>query len=628
MKKVYLASALFFVANTLVAQNPELANSKKAEYAKTLERQTNQHHATGQDRAAGDVIWSNDFSVASDWTATGPSTDYEANGWSIGSTTNGWYFGITANMGTTGDFARVTNGDPNVPGDVVENGPFTLEYNGVIDLSGIPAPHLEFDHYGARFMTVQAVEISTNGGNDWIQVASNDDLVATTDVVTNIYGQPDLRRLNITAAIAGNPSNVQIRLFWDGAMNGPSMNYIEYGWFIDNIRIVEGFSYDSKLISKYHRSGVGGNVAQNGLDYGMVALSQATAIEFSGTIENNGGNVQTGSNLGVEVMQNNTSVFTDASLNTDIALGAIDTFAVINSFTPTTTGSYEIIYTANQQNPDGNPADNTASTTFEVTDHYYGRDNNIVGGGFTNFSSNNDDQVIIGNDMEIFANGVVGAIDVVVTTSPENVGQTIFGRIYKFDPNQNEFNEVAITAEYEITADDLGIDNPIRLYLDEMPLNITAGDELLVAVGHYGGDPGVAFATGQPVEEGTVLGFNAAGTLTALIEPEAIMVRLDLRDFTTVDETEVETVSLSQNVPNPINDKGYITYTLTETAQVSLEIVDVSGKQIAVYNEGVHTAGQYQIDIDAASLSNGVYFYTLRAGDAIITKRMIVSKSL
>ena len=56
----------------------------------------------------------------------------------------------------------------------------------------------------------------------------------------------------------------------------------------------------------------------SGLEYGMVALSQSTPIEFSGTIENNGGNVQTGSNLGVDVKNNTISVFNDVSLNSNI----------------------------------------------------------------------------------------------------------------------------------------------------------------------------------------------------------------------------------------------------------------------------------------------------------------------
>ncbi len=625
MKKVYFLSALFFISNLVVAQTPESGRSKKADFSKQLKRQDNPGVTAKQDRAAGDIIWSNDFSTASDWTAAGPSTDYESNGWSIGSTTNGWYFGTTANMGTTGDFARFTNGDPNLPNDVVEDGPFTLEYNGTINLSGIPAPHLEFEQYGSRFITIQAVEVSTDGGNNWIQAANNNDLPPTTDIVTNIYGQPELRRFNLTNAISGNPSNVKIRLFWDGDMNGGSMNYVAYGWYVDNIRVVEGFSYDSKLISTYHRCGVGGTVSTSGLEYGMIALSQSSPIEFSGTIENNGGSIQTDSYLDIDVSNSTASVFTDASPNADIGLGALDSFVTVNTFEPAVTGSYEILFTANQLNPDGNTADNSSISKFVVTEHLYGRDNNVIGGGFQNFSSNGTAQVTIGNSMEIFEDGLISAMEVVVTTSPDNEGQTIFGRIFKLD-NNNNFQEIAITDEYEITSGDLGIDNPISLPLTEIPLEVFAGDELLVAVGHYG-DPGVTFATAQSVQEGSVLGYPADGTsLTQLIDPEAIMVRLDMRDFTSIKEDDNKIVALSQNVPNPIINNAVISYTLNENAQVSLDIVDVTGKVVQTFDEGMRNSGDHSINISAESLSNGMYFYTLKAGETTITKRMIVSK--
>jgi len=627
MKKLYLGVAFALISGIGIAQLIPAEKSAKVNYSTKLNADDLRPTAALQDRAAGDIIWSNDFSNANEWTAAGPSTDYTSNGWSIGSTTNGWYFGITGNMGTTGDFARFTNGDPNITGDVIENGPFTLEYTGVIDVSGIPAPHLEFEHYGARFITVQAVEVSTDGGNNWIQVASNEDLIATTATITNIYGQPDLRRFNISSAVAANPSNVKIRLFWDGAMNGSTMNYIEYGWYVDNIRIVEGHSYDSKLLNTYYRSGVGGSVLQEGLEYGIIPTSQTSPIEFSAMIESNGGVVQSGSTLDVEVIQNgSSSVFTGSSPNVNIAVGAVDSFAVATDFEPSTIGSYQINFTANQTNPDGNLSDNTGTMQFEVTNHIYGRDNNIMSSGFSNFASNNNSQVSIGNSMEIFENGLVSAIEVIVTTAPDNVGQLIYGRIYKLNTITNDFIEYAITEDYEVTANDLGIDNPIRLYLEELPVEVLAGDELLVTVGHYGGNPSIIFGTGQPVQQGTVLGYNSAGTLTSLIDPDAIMVRLNMQDLTSVTENQFEPLGLSQNVPNPFETNSTVAYTLNEPSPVAVEITDISGKTIQIYNQGIKTAGSHTVVIDGSQLSNGIYFYTLRAGSNTITKRMVVNR--
>ena len=626
MKKLYLGVAFALVSGGLVAQSIPLENSAEVMYSntlKTVERPATIH----QDRAAGDIIWSNDFSNAAEWTPDGPSTNYETNGWSIGSSTTGWYFGTNNDMGTTGEFARFVNGDPNVTGSVIENGPFTLEYTGTIDLTGIPAPHLEFEHYGARFITIQAVEISTDGGNSWVQAANNNDLVATTDVVTNIYPRPDTRRFNISEAIAPDPSNVKIRLFWDGDMNGPAMNYIEYGWFVDDIRIVEGHPYDTKLLTTNFRAGVAGNVLPGGLEYGQIPLSQASDLTFIGKIESNGGNIQSGSYLDIEVVRDGSnSVYTGTSPVVNIGVGMEDSLVASTTYKPDATGNYEITFEALQTNPDGNPADNTNTMSFEVTDHLYGRDNQIMGGGFSNFASNNDDQVIIGNSMEIFETGVCSSIEVVVTTSPDNVGQLIYGRVYKYIDQQTGFIEIAITDDYEITAADLGVDNPITLYLEEHPIDVIAGEELLVAVGHYGGNPGVVFGSGQPVQQGSVLGYTSSQTLTSLIDPEAIMVRLNMIDITGVEDQISAGPSVMQNIPNPFSDQTLITYNLNESSPVSMEIVDVSGKVAFKLDEGIRAAGQHSIQISADQLSNGIYFYTFRAGDYQETKRMVVNR--
>ena len=609
-----------------MSQNINYEDTKAVNYSKGFSLDENRPVILNQDRAAGDVIWSNDFSTAADWTAAGPSTDYNINGWSIGTMTHGWYFGgnNSSDIGTTGEFARFINGDPNTAGDVVEDGPFTLAYNGTIDLTGVPAPHLEFEHYGARFITIQAVEVSTNGGTDWTMVASNDDLVATTANVTNVYPRPDTRRFNIAAAIAADPANVSIRLFWNGAQNGANTNYIEYGWYVDNIRVVEGFSYDTSIDSTSFRSGVNGQVSATGLEYGMVPVTQIAPIEFSSQIVNNGGQVQTGSFLNVVVTDPSNTTTTLVSPSIDLAVSATDVFTT-PTFTPTATGTYQIEFTANQTNTDGNATDNVDNASFAVTNNTYSRDNGTVGGGFSNFSNNNNGAVTIGNIMEIFADGVVGAMDVVVTSATTNVGQIVYGRIFLFDANSNSYNEIASTDEYEITSGDLGPNNPIRLYISGGVLNVSAGQDLLVAVAHYGGNPGVVIGSAQQVQQGSVLGYSGS-TLTTLTDPEAIMVRLDMRDFASISkENESTLLSVGQNVPNPFSNQATINYNLTESADVYLEVHDVTGKVVATYNEGLRAAGEHNITLSADQLSNGIYFYTFKANDFSVTKQMVVS---
>ena len=90
--------------------------------------------------------------------------------------------------------------------------------------------------------------------------------------------------------------------------------------------------------------------------------------------------------------------------------------------------------------------------------------------------------------------------------------------------------------------------------------------------------------------------------------------------------------SLFQNYPNPFNPSTIIQYSIPKTSFVTLKIFNILGKEIAtLVNEG-KPAGNYQIEFNIQknmnnkSLSSGIYFYKLHAGDYIRTKKMIYLK--
>lgn len=59
--------------------------------------------------------------------------------------------------------------------------------------------------------------------------------------------------------------------------------------------------------------------------------------------------------------------------------------------------------------------------------------------------------------------------------------------------------------------------------------------------------------------------------------------------------------------PNPFNDVTTVKYRLTTAAKVSIIAYDVNGKKIAVVDEGMKDAGQYQVDWNAQNLPAGMY---------------------
>lgn len=86
----------------------------------------------------------------------------------------------------------------------------------------------------------------------------------------------------------------------------------------------------------------------------------------------------------------------------------------------------------------------------------------------------------------------------------------------------------------------------------------------------------------------------------------------------------IQKYELLQNYPNPFNPVTRISFTLPASGIVTLKIYDVTGKEVSVLINETKNAGKYSIDFNADALSSGVYFYKLEAGNAALTKKMIL----
>ncbi|MCW8809839.1 MAG: choice-of-anchor D domain-containing protein [Ignavibacteriaceae bacterium] len=84
--------------------------------------------------------------------------------------------------------------------------------------------------------------------------------------------------------------------------------------------------------------------------------------------------------------------------------------------------------------------------------------------------------------------------------------------------------------------------------------------------------------------------------------------------------------SLSQNYPNPFNPSTKIEFVIPKAGFVSLKIYDLLGREVKTLLNEEMQPGNYSIDFNASSLSSGIYFYTLNAGEFISTKKMILLK--
>jgi len=85
---------------------------------------------------------------------------------------------------------------------------------------------------------------------------------------------------------------------------------------------------------------------------------------------------------------------------------------------------------------------------------------------------------------------------------------------------------------------------------------------------------------------------------------------------------------LCQNFPNPFNSNTTIRFELPVRSRVDLNVYNVSGQEITNLIDGrTFRAGWHQVEFNTSSLSSGIYFYRLQAGDHYSeTKKMILLK--
>ncbi|MBX2991657.1 MAG: alkaline phosphatase D family protein [Bacteroidetes bacterium] len=85
--------------------------------------------------------------------------------------------------------------------------------------------------------------------------------------------------------------------------------------------------------------------------------------------------------------------------------------------------------------------------------------------------------------------------------------------------------------------------------------------------------------------------------------------------------------ALLQNFPNPFNSTTTIRFNIPHVqtrSLVTLKVYDVLGRDIATLVNEVKEPGTHTAFLDATNLASGVYYYRLKAGENVLTKKMVL----
>jgi len=567
----------------------------------------------------GIELWSNNMSNAGDWTITNTSVP----------TTNEWVWTTdpTTPAGL-GDFASSTVADgffmvnsDGAPGNTDGDGtPIVTDLTIAtpIDLSATNAVTgqaemfvtLTVEHNFRWWQDIREVHVSGDGGANWTIFPISDANGNVSGAMDQNSGNPEVTTVNISS-VAGGSNNVLVRLHYD------DQDFWGWYWAVDDIKINVQDANDLAEVTSYFGSG--------GLPYFSIPTSQIAPIDFYSVATNAGAADQTNAIVTVDV---NAGTFTGTSAGMTLAQGLTDTLNVTAQYTPAAVaGSHAVTYAISADLADDSPLDNGAMDSFDVVaaTGTYGRDRGVYeaqGGGEDN-ATPGDFAFEAGNTMEIFADQQVYGIDVVIGANTP-AGTIIYGKLY-IDDGAGGFQYLDETAEYTTTQADADNNETITLVFFTLPTLTATQGIYYPMVGCYSE---FYYGTSGESEEQTswIMYPSAGGAGSQYYTTSSPMVRLNFDPSIGVTENVVGNMELGQNIPNPFNNTTAINYSVASNANVTLTVVDMTGKVVLTVNEGTKAAGDYKITLDASTLAGGMYHYTLSNGATSITKAMSVVK--
>ena len=90
-----------------------------------------------------------------------------------------------------------------------------------------------------------------------------------------------------------------------------------------------------------------------------------------------------------------------------------------------------------------------------------------------------------------------------------------------------------------------------------------------------------------------------------------------------VESNRPDNYFLYQNYPNPFNPATVIEYSIANPGLVTIKVYDILGNEIRTLVNEEESAGKYSTSFDGSTLVSGIYFYVLREGNFVQSKKML-----
>jgi hypothetical protein len=132
---------------------------------------------------------------------------------------------------------------------------------------------------------------------------------------------------------------------------------------------------------------------------------------------------------------------------------------------------------------------------------------------------------------------------------------------------------------------------------------------------------------GEAIDTLNVFTIDSGKVVLANIIPDGGVLSLFKMSINGVEDAAdfiPDEIQLFQNYPNPFNPITSIQYSLRNKQFVSLKVYDILGNEIATLVNEEKSSGNYKVIFNSENLTSGIYIYTLRVGNNMAYKKMIL----
>lgn len=630
-------------SNPLDAQASKLAPA----FAETLHRTVNGTTPIGSYKTAAAPFWTENFSsgtatsLPAGWTAAGNSSFSSTWKWANAANTNP-YFPTALNSTTASNgwmlFDSYLIGQTN---------PTALPIEGALT-----SPAINCTGHSSVVLSFQQLYRRLNGDSFFVYVSSDNfvtstrfPLIANNSLPGNVVSSnPNTATLNISSA-AANRANVKLRFFYSNNVDDGGA----YTWQIDDIALAEADPVDVNI----HNSSLvmrGRNRYTIASSYPRILVDTTWGITFA---DNYGATAVT-PDYSYNVTRGGAAVY---NYTRQIALPIASVDSLIDfsepypGFLPNVSGTYQAIFKATVAG-DATPGNNVDTAAMVISDStlavfnpraslsgsYVHRPSSHPAGEATFFQGM---QFEIANDKSDTVTSASASF-----SSNSQPGGKVSIQIYK--RIGSGYSIVGSTVALPLTSSMISPPTGSVTFAT-FPIDNSNGPVVLDS-GSY---VAVVQTEGVPANNSVILwttpslnpnavpfvgypgaqansnndgAFDFSPNSLAVGVARAAVMRINFGVVPSSVQNTASNFEMGAARPNPAQSEFFVPVTLKTAAEVSVTLTNPMGQVVATQNLGKVAAGQTTNAVfNTSALANGVYFYTVEAGGARTTNRVVVA---